>query len=219
MNWYKVLFTSTILLMILLENCTITFPIIASKIDKSPDYAEVFDITKIYKFDDVKITTKDNVVVFGEVIDKKILDQNINTSFDTTVIISNNQYIPEIGDTMIITTRSETYIGFFSHIDYENIWIINEFGTTKAIKRNKIHSMTKNGEPYSKINIKNRKKNVPYEITITRNQFKRTFLSDEILKIERLKFKPFVPLAFIGGVYTDLSIIGYILYIFLSGIA
>ena len=200
---------------IFFQSCTITFPVIASKMDKSPDYVEVFDIRKLHKFEYVKIITNDSLEFYGEVINKKVFDQNFDIQYDSIINIYNDNLLPDVGDTMIVNTRSTTHIGLYSHIDYNYIWIVNEFGTKEPIKRNVIHSMTKNGEPFSKFYIdKGIRANIPYELTINKNYHKMKFHSDDILIIERLKFKPFIPMAVIGGLSADLFLFMYwILYV------
>ena len=195
-----------LLLVFTLSSCTIAFPIIASQ-KHVPNYNEIYDINKIYKNSIIKITTTDYELIQGEVLKKELFDTPEYVNVSKIINDSNHHYFPKIGDTLTIETMTTTYTGEYQFFDFYKIFILDKSGNLQGISINAIDEMTCKNREFDIFTI-NRliKSTIPYELVILHKGQKVHVPSSKVYKIQRMKFEPVIPFAFLTGCSVDMII-------------
>ena len=199
--------TFLLILILFLQHCTIAVPVAATKLDKSPDYAEIYDVGKLYKETYVKIIKTNDEVVYGEVMERRLMPTPANIQVNEIIKPGYAHFFPTINDTLIINTRFNSYSGIYSRFDFDHIYLVDEFGTGHRVEIDHIQSAYRNGQSFNVGKMKRIiKSHRPYELKLKSANKTILISSDEIASLKRLKFKPWVPLGVLVGLSIDFSI-------------
>ncbi len=199
--------TLLLTLLLIFQHCTVAVPIAATKLDKSPDYAEIYNVKKLYKESYIKITKTNDEIVYGEVMEWRLLPSPENMPLDKIIEPGYEHFFPAKNDTLLLNTRFSTYSGLYDRFDFDNILLIDESGAEHTIEFKRIQTATRNGEPF---NIGKMgqivKSHQPYELKIKSENKTLLVNSNNIIKLEKLRFKPWVPMGVLVGLSIDFSI-------------
>lgn len=197
-------FTFLLALMLFFQHCTVAVPIAVHKLDKSPDYAEVQNVNRLYKETYVKIITTNDEVIVGELIERRMLPAPTNISISEIIEPGYEYFFPTVNDTLLINTRFRSYSGIYSRFDFDNVYITDEFGNKQPIKLDHIQSASRNGESFNIGKMRRIiKSNQPYELKLKFENKTILVSSKDIASLKRLKFKPWVPMGIITGIFLD----------------
>ncbi|MFP4546730.1 MAG: hypothetical protein ACLFQM_01265 [Fidelibacterota bacterium] len=190
--------------LLFIQHCTIAVPVAVAKLDKSPDYAEIYDVNKLYKETYVKIIKTNDEIVYGEVLERRLLSAPPNPPINKIIQPEYGHFFPTTNDTLLLNTRFKSYSGLYTRFDFDHIFLTDEFGDEHAIKINHIRSASRNGETFNIGKMRRIVKNhQPYELKLKWGNKTILVSSDEIASLKRLKFKPWVPMGILAGLFLD----------------